>query len=120
GAAVVAARVRERGLNQDAEALVFPRTRRFRSTPPGVKPARRDVQATTQDRHRMVGLFHGNEPESYRLCLAKKAVAFLRMSRSSARMRTSLRSRASSSRSSFISPLLPLVRSASACFTQRP
>ena len=50
-------------------------------------------------------------------CFAKKAAAFFRMSRSIRSSRISLRSRASSSRSAVVRPVLPFVRSARACST---
>src|ERR1700730_13152299 len=66
----------------------------------------------------MLGLLRHDEPKSHRLCFAKKAVAFFNMSRSSCRMRFSLRSRASSSRSAVVNaPGLPLPRSTRVCST---
>src|SRR5216684_1355383 len=66
----------------------------------------------------MLGLLRHDEPKSHRLCFAKKAVAFFNISRSSCRMRFSLRSRASSSRSAVVNaPDLPLPRSTRVCST---
>ena len=79
-----------------------------------------DTQTPTEDRHRMPGLLRRDEREPHRLCFAKKAAAFFRMSRSSCELRFSLRSRASSSRSAVVRPVLPFVRSARARLTQSP
>src|SRR5713226_3385768 len=66
----------------------------------------------------MLGLLRHDELISLRLCFAKKAVAFFNISRSSCRMRFSLRSRASSSRSAVVNaPDLPLPRSTRVCST---
>src|SRR3954451_8946684 len=91
---------------------------RFRAALPRVEAAARDLQTATQDRYRVGGLLRGDEPESYRLCFAKKAVAFFKISRSSWRMRFSLRSRVNSSRSLVVRPVRPCVRSARARLTQ--
>src|SRR5688572_31350282 len=87
---------------------------RFRAALPRVEAAARDLQTPTQHRDRVGGLLRGDEPKSYRLCFAKKAAAFFEISRSSARMRTSLRSRVNSSRSAVVRPVRPCVRSARA------
>ena len=62
-----------------------------------------DLERPTQDANRKVRLLRGDERERYSLCLAKKAVAFFRMSRSMRSSRTSRRSRRSSPRSSSVS-----------------
>ena len=67
----------------------------------------------------MLRLLRRDKPEPHRLCFAKKAAAFFRISRSSCRMRFSLRRRLSSSRSAVVSaPALPFSGSARACSTQ--
>src|ERR1700736_1030932 len=91
---------------------------RFRTVLPGVEAAPRHEETPTQHRDRVLGLLRRDEPKSHRLCFAKKAAAFFNISRSSWRMRFSLRSRASSSRSAVVSaPGLPLPRSARVCST---
>src|SRR5204863_3411633 len=102
----------------DLQATILAGARRFWPQAPRIEPARRDLKTPAQDRDGVVGLLHRDEPKSYRLCFAKKAAAFFRMSRSSARIRFSLRSRASSSRSAVVRPVRPFVRSAWACRTQ--
>ena len=68
----------------------------------------------------MPGLLRGDERKPHRWCFAKKAAAFFRISRSSWRIRFSLRSRASSSRSAVVRPVFPLVRSACALLDPLP
>ncbi len=68
----------------------------------------------------MLGLLRRDEGKSHRLCFAKKAAAFFRMSRSSSAIRIALRSRTSSSRSAVVRPVRPFERSACACFTHWP
>src|SRR6202047_1819488 len=106
--------------HQDFQSAIIARMCRFPTSLGRVEPTARHAQAATQDRDRVLGLLHGDEPKPYRLCFAKKAVAFFKMSRSSWRMRFSLRSRASSSRSAVFRPVFPFVRSASACLTHAP
>ena len=108
----------ERGTHQDAQASVGLRARGFGSTARRVKAAGRDLQVLTQLRDRELGLLRVDPSEHYAWFLAKKAAAFFRMSRSMRNSRLSLRKAASSVRSSVVSPVLPLVRSARACSTQ--
>ena len=75
---------------------------------PGVEPARRDAAATDTARARDSGPSPRRSTRTSRWCFAKKAAAFFRMSRSIRSSRFSLRSRASSSRSAVVSPVLPL------------
>ena len=107
-AAVAMLALLERRPHQHFQSAIVARMRRFRTTLPGVEATAGDAQTPTENRDGVLGLLRGDEPKSYRLCFAKKAVAFFRMSRSSCRMRFSLRSRASSSRSAVVSPVLPL------------
>ncbi len=62
------------------------RSLRFGAPSPGVEAARRHLQTPAQDGDRMRGLLRRDERESHRLCFAKKAAAFFRMSRSSWRI----------------------------------
>src|ERR1700730_4855647 len=103
--------------HQDFQSAIIARMCRFPTSLGHVEPTARHTQAATQERDRVLCLLHGDEPKPYRLCFAKKAAAFFRMSRSSWRIRFSLRSRASSSRSAVVKPVLPSLRSASACCT---
>src|SRR5688572_14757352 len=82
---------------------------------PRIEAAGRDLQTAAQTRHRVPGLLRCDERKSHRWCFAKKAAAFFRISRSSWRIRFSLRRRASSSRSAVVSPVRPFERSARAC-----
>src|SRR5205823_1284360 len=61
-----------------------------------------------------------DEGKPHRLCFAKNAVAFFRMSRSSSAIRSALRRRVSSSRSAVVSPVRPFERSACARLTHWP
>src|SRR3954447_7079388 len=106
-----------RGSHAHAEMAIAAGVGRFRAALPRVEAAARDLHTATQDRYRVGGLLRGDEPESYRLCFAKKAVAFFKISRSSWRMRFSLRSRVNSSRSLVVRPVRPCVRSARARLT---
>ena len=56
----------------------------------------------------MLGLLRRDEGKPHRLCFAKNAVAFFKMSRSSSAIRSALRSRTSSSRSAVVRPGAPL------------
>ena len=72
-----------------------------------MKPGPADAQHPAHDRDRVLGLLRRDEPEDphrVSLSLAKKAAAFFRMSRSSARIRFSRRNRRNSSRSSVVKP----------------
>jgi len=71
----------------------------------GVIPASTDLEGPAQDAHGKVCLLRSDERERYSLCLAKKAVAFFRMSRSIRSSRTSRRKRLSSTRSSSVAAL---------------
>jgi hypothetical protein len=84
---------------------------------PCVEAAARHTQTPTQHTERMVPLLRGDELESHCRSFAKKAAAFRRISRSSRRIRTSFRRRASSSRSTVVRPVFPFVRSARARLT---
>src|SRR5258708_374471 len=108
----------ERGPHQHAQSAIVTGMGRFRTALPGAEATARHGHAATENGDRMLGLLRRDEGKPHRLCFAKKAAAFFRMSRSSARIRFSLRSRASSSRSAVVRPLLPFVRSACACRTQ--
>src|SRR5438445_4695943 len=86
---------------------VLKRARPQRPLPPGVIAGPADPEDATDDRDRVRGLLRGDEPiDAHPVppSLAKKAAAFLRISRSSARTRFSRRSRRSSSRSAELSP----------------
>jgi hypothetical protein len=79
-----------------------------------------DMVSGDLPRNNTDSLLRPNERKSQRWCFAKKAAAFVRMSRSSWRMRFSRRSRVSSSRSADVRPVRPFVRSACACLTVSP
>src|SRR5215204_4792678 len=86
---------------------VLERPRRSRPALPGVKARAADAQHAAHRLDRVLGLLRRDEPEDHRrlsLSLAKKAAAFLRISRSSVSVRTSRRNRRNSSRSSQVSP----------------
>ena len=76
---------------------------RGRTVQPGVVAAAGDAENATQDAHGKLGLLRRDEGEPHWLCLAKKAVAFFRMSRSIRSSRFSRRRRRSSLRSSSVS-----------------
>src|SRR5206468_5151108 len=96
------------------------RVRRLRTSPGGIVAARGDLHDLTDLGDRKPGLLRADPGKRYAGFLAKKAVAFFRMSRSIRSSRFSLRSRDSSARSSLVKPVLPLVRSACARATQTP
>ena len=73
----------ERRPHEHLQPAVVAGVRRFRAALPGVEAAARDAQTPTQDRDRVRGLLRRDEAKPYRLCFAKKAAAFFRMSRSS-------------------------------------
>jgi hypothetical protein len=104
--------LRKGGLHEDLQATVVARVAGFRARLPRVEPTARDTQAPTENRYGMLGLLRRDAGKPYRLCFATYAAALFKISRSSWTMRNSLRSRTNSSRSSFMSPLLPFVRSA--------
>src|SRR5262249_9340998 len=75
-----------------------------------------DVQQPTEHAQRVVGLLRLDEGEPYLLSLAKKAVAFFKISTSMRRRSLSLRSFASSHSSSVVKPVFssPLTMSSHA------
>src|SRR5947199_1407136 len=87
---------------------------------PGVVSRARDFEYPAHQRHRIAGLLRCDKSESHSLSLAKKAVAFFRISRSSRSRWFSRLSSASSSRSlRFKAPSGPRPASTSACATHR-
>src|SRR5690606_24791201 len=104
----------EQPVDDDLEALVGLGSRRRRAPLRGVEAGPRDAEGLAELCHRERGLLRGDARKLHVLSFAKKAAAFFRMSRSILSSRTSLRSRASSVRSSVVRPVLPLVRSARA------
>ena len=86
--------------HQHSQSTVVARMRRFRARARRIEAAGRDVQRPTKSRDRELGLLRRNPGKRHAWCLAKKAAAFFRMSRSIRSSRFSLRSRASSVRSS--------------------
>src|SRR5688572_15697204 len=78
------------------------RARGRRTIAPGVVAAPSHPQRAAQDAHGKDGLLRVDEGKPYSLCLAKKAVAFFRMSRSMRSSRFSRRKRRSSLRSSSV------------------
>src|SRR3954463_4878789 len=79
---------------------------------PRVEPTAGHAHTSAEDRHTMLGLLRRDEGKPHRLCFAKNAVAFFRMSRSSSAIRSALRSRTNSSRSAVVRPVRPFERSA--------
>src|SRR5690606_24481649 len=118
-AAVVAPTAGERGMQQDFEPSVFLAPWRFGSGAARIEPARRHAEPPTELPDGVMGPLRLDRGEGYAWCLAKRAETFFSRSRSMRSSRFSLRNRVNSSRSSFVSPLLPFVRSAWACRTQR-
>src|SRR5439155_8066488 len=100
------------------EAMVVSASRALRTPAPGIEAWSRHVERLARDRDRTARLLRLDERELHALSFAKKAAAFFRMSRSNRSVRFSRRSCASSARSSVVRPVLPLLRSARACFTQ--
>src|SRR5207237_10472498 len=97
---------------------VGPRRRRPRL--PRIAPRPGDPEHLAQRRHGEAGLLRRDEGELHSLSLAKKAVAFFRMSRSIRRRLFSRRSCVSSSRSLVVrAPAGPRPASISACRTHR-
>src|SRR5215469_5687355 len=87
---------------------------------PSVVSRARDFEYPAHQCYRVVGLLPCDKSESHSLSLAKKAVAFFRISRSSRSRRFSRRSSTNSSRSvRFKTPSGPPPASTSACSTQR-
>jgi hypothetical protein len=85
------------------EVTIGLRARRWRAIPPGVESAGADVERPTERADRVVGLLRSDERKAHSLYLAKKAVAFFRMSRSWRNCVTSRRNRRNSVRSSSVS-----------------
>src|SRR5712692_7085546 len=110
----------KRRLDKNPQSSVVSRVGRLRTAPRGIETARRDPHGPAQLPDREGGLLRVDPGKGYAWLLAKKAVAFFRMSRSIRSSRFSLRSCASSARSSLVSPVLPRVRSACARATQTP
>src|SRR5579864_2612632 len=108
----------ERRPDQHFQSAIVTGMRRFRTALPGEEATARHAQTTTENTDGMLCLLRRDEGKPHRLCFAKKAAAFFRISRSSWTIRNSFRSRASSSRSAVVRPVLPCVRSARACSTQ--
>ena len=81
--------------HQHSQSTVVARMRRFRARARRIEAAGRDVQRPTKSRDRELGLLRRNPGKRHAWCLAKKAAAFFRMSRSIRSSRFSL-SRASS------------------------
>src|SRR5712692_4158950 len=104
--------------DQHFQAAIVTGMRRFQTALPGVEATARHAQTATENTDGMLGLLRRDEGKPHRLCFAKKAAAFFRISRSSWAIRNSFRSRASSSRSAVVRPVLPCVRSARARSTQ--
>src|SRR5712692_11889844 len=117
--AVRAARLVEDLLDAFAKLLVGDLPRGGEALMPFVKSGPGDLEQLTRPRDRawLPSLLRLDEREhAHRVSLAKKAVARLRMSRSSRNTRFSRRSSASSASCSLVSPS-PRPSSTSACFT---
>src|SRR5215831_13023626 len=82
-------------MGEQPGVLALPR--RVAAPTPRVKPTARDVQHPTQHLHGMGGLLHLDEPISQVDSLAKKAIAFFKMSRSCRTWSSSRRTALSSS-----------------------
>src|SRR5256712_12565241 len=110
----------ERRPDQNPQSPVVSCVHRFRTPPGGIEAARGDLHDLTDLGDRKPGLLRVHPGKRYVGFLAKKAVAFFRMSRSIRNSRFSLRRRANSARSSLVRPVRPFVRSACARATQDP
>src|SRR5216683_2348356 len=120
GAAVAAATLAINRRNFEPQPLIFLAMLGGRPFTPGVVSRARDFEYPAHQRHRIAGLLPCDKSESHSLSLAKKAVAFFRISRSSRSRRFSRRSSTNSSRSlRFNAPSAPRPASTSACSTQR-
>src|SRR5580704_12350462 len=120
GAAVAAATLAINRRHCQSQPLIFLGMLRGRPFIPGVVSCARDLEHPAHQRHRVAGLLRCDKSESHSLSLAKKAVAFFRISRSSRSRRFSRRSSTNSSRSlRFNAPSGPRPASTSACSTQR-
>src|SRR5262249_8655334 len=104
----------------DGQSEPRSRLRSYRLQPlrPGVEAARRYPQGMAQHRYRVVDLLRRDEAVPHRFSLAKKAVAFFKISRSICSRLFSRRSRCSSSRSAVVSSPRPRPSSMSAWRTQ--
>src|SRR6266540_1371526 len=87
---------------------------------PRVEHTAGDAHAAAENGDPVLGLLRRDEGKPHRLCFAKNAVAFFKMSRSSSAIRSALRSRTSSLRSAVVRPVRPFERSARACLTHWP
>src|SRR5262249_3842004 len=74
---------------------------------PRVQPAAGPPHTSAENRNAVLGLLRRDERKPHRLCFAKNAVAFFKISRSSSAIRSALRSRTSSSRSAVVRPVRP-------------
>src|SRR5262249_556159 len=110
----------ERRANQHTQPTVVHCMLRLRPLLVGVEPAERDVHRPADPLDRKLRLHRLDPGEDHSWCLAKKAVAFFKMSRSMRSSRTSFRKCASSARSSLVRPVRPFVRSACSRATQWP
>src|SRR2546425_6537208 len=110
----------KRRLDKNPQSSVVSRVGRLRTAPRGIETTRRDPHGPAQPPDREGGLLRVDPGKGYAWLLAKKAVAFFRISRSIRSSRFSLRSCANSARSSLVRPVLPRVRSACARATQTP
>src|SRR6202022_1034477 len=108
-----------RSADLQLEPTVVSRASGFRSKAPRIESGPGDLEDSTHRCYRKVRLLRLDERESHSFSLAKKAVAFFKISRSIRRVRTSRRSCASSVRSSVVNPPGgPFPRSLFPCFTQ--
>src|SRR5687767_11444498 len=85
----------------ESAILDLPRGRQ--SSSPRIKSTPTHTETAAQDRQGVLGLLRGDEMKLHSLCLAKKAVAFFKISRSVRSSRFSLRNRRNSVRSSSVS-----------------
>src|SRR5262249_37715671 len=87
---------------------------------PRVEPTARHSHTPAENRDLMLGLLRRDEGKPHRLCFAKNAVAFFRMSRSSWRLRFSWRGRPTSPRWGVVRRVRPFDRPACACLPHFP
>src|SRR5215510_675843 len=95
----------EHGTNFDAEPSVVDVVRALVTSEPCIETAALDIEQAAQRGHWVVGLLRLDEGEPHLFRLAKKAVAFPRISTSISSRALSLRSCLSSSSSSGVSPV---------------
>src|SRR3989449_3302634 len=120
GTPVAAATGRMGGGDVHGELLILASPRRHRTSLRRVEPGATDPEYRAEQVDRKRGLLSRDEGELHPCSLAKKAVAFFRMSRSIRSVLFSRRKCASSARSSVVSaPPWPRPASVSACATQR-